>query len=112
MDAPGYTYRAFVTRVVDGDTIDVTLDLGCCVYVKERLRLANIDAPEMRGTEKLFGRQSKVVLAERVEGQHVIVQTEKDKRGKYGRYIATVWHEGTNINKWLIDNGHAEWRRW
>lgn len=83
-----YEYRATILRVVDGDTVDVTLDLGFDVHLKQRLRLRGIDAPELRTTE---GKASRDWLRTLLPpGESVVVRTEKDRREKYGRYLATV----------------------
>ena len=85
-----YTYRVSQYRVVDGDTIEVTLDLGFNTFRKEKLRLARINAPEMKTPE---GPLAKAHLSELLEGKTLTVQTKKDEKDRYGRYIAEVWAE-------------------
>ncbi len=112
-----YHYRALVTAAYDGDTITVEIDLGLKTTVKgEKLRLHRINAPEMRGDEKVAGKASRDWLRDRILGKNVIIQTIKDKRGKYGRYLAEVWlpENGgyTNINDELVAAGHAVYKEY
>lgn len=89
-----YEYNAKVTRVIDGDTYDVLFDLGLNVFVHERIRLAGVDTPEKYGRvtdlEARHGEQATRFARHLLEGRNVIVNTNKDKTGKYGRWIATV----------------------
>jgi micrococcal nuclease len=112
-----YHYRAQVTGAYDGDTITVEIDLGMKTLVKgEKLRLHRINAPEMRGPEKVAGKASRDYLRSRILGKEVLIETLKDKRGKYGRYIAEIWlpeNEGyTNINDELVAQGHAIYKEY
>ena len=111
-----FEYYATVLKIVDGDTIDVMIDLGLGVHCKERLRFARINAWEMRGEHKEKGKAAKARLAELIPvGKKILVSTQKDKRGKYGRYIAEIYDvdmvpaTGTrlNINSILLNEGHA-----
>jgi len=105
---PTYCYRAHVCSVHDGDTIRADIDLGFKIsIINTSLRLAGIDAPELRGSEKERGVDARNALAARIAGRDIVVETDRDKAGKYGRYFATVWLNGENINKWMIDNGYA-----
>lgn len=83
-----YTYRVSSYRVVDGDTLEVTLDLGFNTFRKEKVRLARINAPEMK-TEA--GPISKTYLSNLLADKVITVQTKKDEKDRYGRYIAEVW---------------------
>lgn len=90
-----YTYRAIVTRVVDGDTLDLRVDLGMYIFHRVRVRLKGIDTPEVYGVKKESeeynaGKLASARAKELVDGKSVIVKTEKDKTGKYGRYIADI----------------------
>ena len=103
-----YHYRATVDRVIDGDTVDLTLDLGCGVYVKKRVRLWRINAPE-RGTPKWSAARD--YLADRLGGtDRLIVRTVKDKTGKYGRLLGQLYVDGVDINTELVTVGLAEFR--
>lgn len=105
-----YEYRAKVIKVYDGDTITVLIDLGFGVTFKEKLRLYGINTPEVRGKERPDGLISRDRLRERILDEDVIIKTLKDKKGKYGRYIAEVYLEEENINDWLVSEGLAERR--
>lgn len=106
-----YTYAARVVRVVDGDTIVAEIDLGFEVYLhNEHLRLLGINTPE-RGEDGYHTATD--ALSERVGGKEVFICTVKAKRsdkeqtGKYGRYLATVYLDGENINQWMLEQGFA-----
>jgi micrococcal nuclease len=104
-----YTYRAFVTGVYDGDSITADVDLGFHTSIKGvKFRLANIDTPEIRGEEREQGLISKAAVVERILNKWVIIKTEKDKKGKYGRYLATVYIDDLNLNEWLLQEGLAK----
>ena len=119
-----FIYRvSSLERVVDGDTIDVTLDLGFDVCTRQRVRLLGIDTPESRTSdaeEKKFGLLSKQKLKEwcmkavASEDDDIEIELrcpEKDSRGKFGRILAEVWvsedGQWTNVNKWMCDEGYA-----
>ena len=107
-------------KVVDGDTIDVVINLGFDVCTKQRVRLLGIDTPESRTRdleEKKFGLLSKKKLKEwclkAVESDRDDIEIqlrcpEADSRGKFGRILAEIWvsedGEWTNVNKWLCEN--------
>ena len=122
-----FKYKATVIRVIDGDTIETKIDLGFKVQITEKLRLYGIDAPEVRGSEKLKGQAAASHLiklicshaANLVDGKLptdslavIYVATRKDKTGKYGRYLANLWgvdQEGltVDLNQKMVDDGHA-----
>ncbi len=107
-----YYYKAHVVNVYDGDTIHVDIDLGLSTWIKkEKLRLARINAPEIRGAERPAGLAARDFLRQLILNKEVIVQTIKDRKGKYGRYLAEIWlktDEGwENINDRMIQEGHA-----
>jgi len=90
-----YHYNAKVDRVVDGDTIDVVLDLGFDVSLKARVRFFGIDAPETRtrdAEEKMRGLESKTYVEHWIDGHDnkVIIETRLDKRGKFGRVLGRI----------------------
>jgi len=112
-----YHYRAHITSVYDGDTCTATIDLGFNLKQgKIKLRLHGIDAPEIRGETKEKGRESRDYLRKLVLDKPVEIQTFKDKKGKYGRYIAQIWIEldGSKqcVNDLLVINGYAEQRQY
>jgi micrococcal nuclease len=89
-----YKYRVEVIKVIDGDTVDVNIDLGFGVWLKkERVRLYGIDTPESRTRdleEKKFGNLSKAFLHDALMGDKysdILLQTHKDAKGKFGRIL-------------------------
>jgi len=107
-----YEYSCTVDRVVDGDTIDVVLDLGFDIMFKSRVRLYGIDTPESRTRnkdEKARGKMATAFLEDAINnGKQVVIQTKlKDSRGKFGRVLGDVVVDGININQSMIDNYHA-----
>tara|TARA_R100000458_G_scaffold41536_1_gene39232 strand:+ start:99 stop:515 length:417 start_codon:yes stop_codon:yes gene_type:complete len=107
-----YEYACKVERVVDGDTIDVVLDLGFDILYKSRVRLFGIDTPESRTRdldEKARGLLAKDFLKMSIEGgDKVVIQTKlKDSRGKFGRVLGSVIVDGVDINLAMIENHHA-----
>lgn len=107
-----YKYQATIKRWVDGDTVDVDIDLGFgLIYNNQRLRLYGIDAWESRTRdldEKEKGLAAKAFVNEMAPvGTQVTIITYKE--GKYGRILAEVFlDEDTNLNKLLTEKGHAE----
>jgi micrococcal nuclease len=104
-----YEYGCKVTRVVDGDTIDVDLDLGFDIIYKCRVRLYGIDTPESRTRdkdEKARGKLASKFLQDAISnGKHVILQTQlKDSKGKFGRVLASVIVDKIDINQQMIKN--------
>ena len=102
-----------IVKVIDGDTVDVDIDLGFGVWLhKERVRLYGIDTPESRTSdvqEKFFGQRAKAFLEKWVTAGDVTLRTKTyDAKGKFGRILGELWYAGThNINQKLIDNHHA-----
>ena len=99
-----------VVRVVDGDTVDVEIDLGFSLTKKERIRLAGIDTPETRtknDEEKKLGIDAKEYLTMRLDSsKNLIVKTEKD--GKYGRMLGWLFDDDNrSINRDMVDLGYA-----
>ena len=109
-----YEYRCSLVKIIDGDTIDVDLDLGFDVVLKkQRIRLHGINTPESRTRdleEKKYGLAAKARLRELIEDTDaLIVKTAIDgkARGKYGRIFGTIYAGTTNVNNTLVDEGHA-----
>lgn len=100
-----WEYRAKVVKIVDADTADFSIDCGFKVFHEIRLRVAGVDAPE-RFTDE--GKAATAWLTEVMPvGSDVIIRTEKDKTGKYGRYIGWIEVKGNDLSKMLVDAGHA-----
>lgn len=89
-----YVYKAVCTRVIDGDTIDCSVDLGFGIYSTMRFRLENIDTAETwrpkTEAERAHGEEAKLWLANKIEGEEVTIKTDKDKHGKY-RWLCSVY---------------------
>jgi micrococcal nuclease len=107
-------YVKEVTNVVDGDTIDVVIDLGFSISFTSRVRLAGIDTPESRTTdkrEKVLGLESKEYLKKAIKAaKTVVIKTEKmDSSEKYGRILGWVYLDGSgnSINHEMIEKGYA-----
>ena len=110
-----YEYKASIHRIIDGDTVDVAIDLGFAMSSRQRLRLYGIDTPETRTRdleEKVRGKAAKARLMELLNGckRKVIIQTTKRGRGKYGRILDKILHPDTreNFNQTLLKEGHAK----
>ena len=113
-----YHYKAVVTSVYDGDTCTVDIDLGLHAWIRgEKLRLHRINAPELRGKERPKGILSRDFLKSKIEGKEITIETIKDKKGKYGRYLGEIWFEETkgnfiNINDLLVTEGYAKYHKY
>ena len=110
-----FDYMVKVERVVDGDTIDVKIDLGFDIHHSARVRMMGIDTPESRTRnleEKAMGLASKARLKELLKGKKVKLECSKEGKGKFGRILAdviTIDKEGNeiNVNNRLCEEGHA-----
>ena len=110
-----YQYKAKILKVLDGDTVDIDLDLGFNIVLSnQRVRMAGIDTPESRTVdkeEKIRGNLSKKKLAEKLPiGSYVTIETQKSDNNddKFGRILAIfVLEDGTSLNQWMIDNNYA-----
>ena len=98
-----YTYQAFVERVVDADTIWMRIVLGLGIEIRQKLRLRGIDCPEL-GTKA--GEQAKRFVEDKLKSTPEIVITTT-KPDKYDRYLTDVWLDDINLNKLLLETGHA-----
>jgi micrococcal nuclease len=114
MNSNRYFYKAEILRVVDGDTVDVLIDLGFDILHKTRLRLYGIDAPETRTKdlkEKAAGLKAKTFAIDWLDGHSTVhIQTFKDKHGKYGRVLAEIYSDEIKtacLNHDLIESGNA-----
>lgn len=104
-----YEYRAFVRKVYDGDTITVDFDLGFDILLKgQKIRLSRINTPEVRGKEREEGLKSRDALREKIANKWVVIKTQKDKKGKFGRWLGEVWLDDTCMNDWLLQEGLAK----
>lgn len=113
-----YEYKAKVIRVVDGDTIEVELDLGFHTFRKEHIRLLRVNTPEVWGVKKEspeYVRGTKASAFTKYwcdfADSKVTIQTIKDRKGARGRYLAEVWsaggnNVGENLQDAIIAAGH------
>ena len=109
-----FDYRCTVSRVVDGDTIDVQIDLGFSVLHRARVRMLGIDTPESRTRnkeEKVMGLAAKARLKELLKGNKIEIECSKEK-GKFGRVLGIIWATDkagnrVNVNDQLCVEGHA-----
>ena len=111
-----YEYRCKIVKIVDGDTVDVDIDLGFGVWLhKERIRLYGIDTPESRTRdldEKKYGLIAKGWIEKFMPvGSMQTLITQKDKSGKFGRILGKFrvndGHYDIILNDWMISNHHA-----
>ena len=107
-----YEYKCKMVKVVDGDTVDVDIDLGFGVWMRDqRIRLYGIDTPESRTSdadEKVYGLAAKDFVVKWTNAGDLSLKTFKDDRGKFGRILGEIWYGGEhNVNQLLIDNHHA-----
>jgi len=104
-----YLYRAKVVSVYDGDTCRADIELGFGTILKNKtIRLSGIDTAEIRSENKDQALKARDRLRELILGKEVIIQTIKDRTGKYGRIIATIFLDDMNINDVLVEEGLAK----
>ena len=116
-DNPSYTYAATVERVVDGDTLAVTIEVGFGIKLREKLRLRGINCPEL-GTPE--GEKAKKFVGKLLPaGSRIVLKTSKSGTDKYGRFVADIFYKagcegateiikrGVYLNQQLLDEGYA-----
>jgi micrococcal nuclease len=109
---PQYEYDAKVMRVVDGDTVDVEIDLGFDLTIQQRVRVFGINCPEIHSTdrdEKTRGESAAAFTRQFLpEGSPVVLRTHKAGNEKFGRFLAEIHTQGgRDLGKALIAAGHA-----
>lgn len=105
-----YYYLATVVSVYDGDSLTLDIELGFDFVMRnQKVRSYGIDTPELRGVERMQGLFVKHLVSTLLpEGERILIESHKDKRGKYGRLLVTIYlADGTNLNQYLLDNGYA-----
>ena len=106
-----FEYKCKLVRVVDGDTVDIDIDLGFGVWLrKQRIRMYGIDTPESRTRdleEKKYGLAAKEFLKKWTGAGELRIKTRKDAKGKFGRILGELWTFDTNINEIMIERHHA-----
>lgn len=114
MDTQLYNYKARVVGVYDGDSVTIDIDLGFNIWMRnQKVRLYGIDTPEIRGEERPEGLVAKDRLKELILDKDIIITSYKDRTGKYGRWLATIFlkeEDGSwmNINQTLLAEGLAK----
>ena len=99
-----YNYKAKLIKTVDGDTVDLMVDLGFDMWHKIRVRLAGINTPESRTKdlrEKELGLEAKTFTENFLKGKEIIVHT--NKQGKFGRFLANLTVNGQDLSQALIE---------
>lgn len=107
-----FHYKANVSKVVDGDTVYCDVDLGFNFGSKSMdFRFAGINCPEIKGPDRENGLKAKKFVEDRILNKQVIIVTSKDRKEKYGRYLAKVYYydmgQWINLNDLLIHQGLA-----
>lgn len=103
-----YNYKAEITNVVDGDTVDAVIDLGFRMSATHRLRLLGINAPEKNSSDPLIRAQalkSRDALCSYLVSRDVTIHTEKSDA--FGRYLAIIYVGDLNVNEAMVRNGFA-----
>lgn len=101
-------FPALVTAVVDGDTVDATVDLGLDVQRTVRVRLAGVDTPELHGPTLAAGREARAFLRDWIAVRSNRVRLQVEGRDKYGRIVGRlIGHEGGDASRALLDAHQA-----
>ena len=111
-----FEYKCNLVKVVDGDTVDVDIDLGFGVWLrKQRIRLYGIDTPESRTrdkVEKVYGLAAKDFLSKMLSTGEMSIKTHKDAKGKFGRILGELFMKTSvgelSVNQSLVENSHAD----
>ena len=101
---PDYTYKAYVTRIIDGDTVDAAVDVGFRLTAKLRLRLSGINTPELQSSDtgiRKLAQDARTVVAASLFEKDVIIKTQKSDA--FGRYLATIFIQQPD-GSWLDFN--------
>ena len=110
-----FEYKCKLVRVIDGDTVDIDIDLGFGVWLrKQRIRMYGIDTPESRTRdleEKKYGLAAKEFLQKWTGAGELRIKTHKDAKGKYGRILGEIWRTtdfaDQSINDYMVEKHHA-----
>lgn len=105
-----YQYKAKITNIVDGDTFDVDIDLGFHIHIHERVRLLNVDTPEKRGEEILYGMLVSKYATDNFLGKEIVIRSEKNeeaaKTDSFGRWLVeTTLENGKSISQIYTELG-------
>ena len=103
-----FARRCEIVRVVDGDTIEMRIDLGFATWVTEMVRLAGVDTPEMRGPEAEAGQWvTKQVIEHIGDCRECWIHSQRFRVDSFRRVIADVWIGGHSLNTWLVQKGYG-----
>jgi micrococcal nuclease len=108
-----YAYEATVLKVVDGDTIDVVIDLGFGIRIEHRARIRGINAPELRGPDAFAGKNARAMLEALINThtlatRNVFLKSHKQDIDKWGRYVFDVYAGSLNLAEAMVNSGHAQ----
>ena len=104
-----FIYNAVITRVIDGDTVDATVDLGFRIFTILRLRLHGIDTAELNDRDPALrehARQGKQFVENLTLNKQVTLETFRTD--KFGRWLAVIYIDGQNVNQLLLEHGLAK----
>ena len=107
-----HEYKSKVIKIIDGDTVDVDIDLGFgIILAKQRIRLFGIDTPESRTRdkeEKYYGKLSAAFLHDKCpRGSYITLRTHLDKKGKFGRILGEIIVDDINLNQQMVEENLA-----
>lgn len=105
-----YLYNALFVSNYDADSLTLTIDLGFGIWKhNQKIRLYGINAPELRGSQKEQGIKARDFVRELLKpGDAVILESHKDKSGKYGRWLGVIWlADGRSLNQILVEEEFA-----
>lgn len=105
-----YRYKATVARVIDGDTVDLTVDLGFKIYTAMRIRMYGINTPELHAKDPAPGQAAKAFLEGLLPvGAVVTLDSHKDSQEKYGRFLGELFVKDgdPSVNDQMVMAGHA-----
>lgn len=105
---PDYKYNALLNYIYDGDTINVDIDLGFGIWIKDQnIRLFGINTPEIKGESRVNGLMAKGRLKSLLQNKPIVIETIKDRKEKYGRWLGNIYVEDVLINTVLVAEGLA-----
>lgn len=96
-----YIYNGVVTRVIDGDTVEIEVDLGFHLKTTQRFRLVDINAPEMKGAMRLEGLAARTHVLACLAGEKVVIRTTKSD--DFGRWLVRIWFDPFKNGSPMVD---------
>lgn len=102
-----YEYHATLIRAIDGDTVELDIDLGCCVHSHQICRLRGVNCPEVSGPDRDSGNRATLYTRFALNEQVLLIKTHKDSSDKYGRLLVDIWIDGVLFNDTIVTAGHA-----